>query len=110
MFDRAFLAWGKAAGVKVDPLRARVVALAEAGLIPAVEAIPGIAMAERVPYAYPGRPDPTVARLAALVEREGPGPLLEELAAAAESLPATHFPVPAEAIAALEAQAGPRPR
>ena len=110
MFDRAFLAWGKAAGVKVDPLRARIVALAKAGLIPAVEAIPGIAMADRIPHAYPGRPDPAVARLAALVESEGAGPLLAELAAAAETLPATDFPVPSEAIAALEAQTGPRPR
>jgi hypothetical protein len=101
MFDRAFQAWSKAAGLKVGNVRAEVLEIAQAGLLPGIVADPAT-------YAYEV-PGDHVAALADLVERRGVDAVLAEVLLAGEVLPAGAFPMPEEAIRLLEGRTSPRP-
>ena len=100
MFDHAFKAWAAAAGLKREAVRAEVVEVATAGLLPGVADAP-----ERAGHRLDV--DPRV--LAARVERMGSDAVLAEARLAAEVLPQASFPVPEEVVSHLEGAGGPRP-
>lgn len=99
MFDQAFKAWAAAAGLKRDAVRAEVVEVAAAGLLPGVADAP-----ERAGHRLDV--DPRV--LAARVERMGSDAVLAEARLAAEVLPQASFPVPEEVVSYLEGAGAPR--
>lgn len=101
MFDRALQAWSKAAGLKVGNVRAEVLEIAQAGLLPGIVADPAT-------YAYEV-PGDHAAALADLVERRGVEEILAQVRLAGEVLPAEAFPVPEDSIRRLEGAASPRP-
>ncbi len=100
MFDHAFKAWAAAAGLKRDAVRAEVVEVATAGLLPGVADAP-----ERAGHRLDV--DPRV--LAARVERMGSDAVLAEARLAAELLPQASFPVPEGVVSYLEGTGAPRP-
>ncbi|WP_408902931.1 hypothetical protein [Methylobacterium radiotolerans] len=101
MFDRALQGWSKAAGSKVADIRAEVLEIARAGLLPGIVADPAT-------YAYevPGDHE---AALADLVERRGVDEILAQVRLAGEVLPTDAFPVPEDAIRQLEGGTSLRP-
>lgn len=101
MFDRALQAWAKAAGLKVGDVRADVIEIARAGLLPGIVSDPAT-------YAYEV-PGDHAAALADLVGRRGVDAVLAEVRLAGEVLPAGAFPMPEEAIRLLEGRTSPRP-
>ncbi len=101
MFDRALQGWSKAAGLKVGGVRAEVLEIAQAGLLPGIVPDPAF-------YAYEVSGDHAAA-LADLVARRGVDEVLAQVRLAGEVLPAASFPVPEEAVRLLEGGAAPRP-
>jgi hypothetical protein len=101
MFDRALQGWSKAAGLKVGNVRAEVLEIAQAGLLPGIVSDPAT-------YAYEV-PGDHAAALADLVERRGVEEILAHVRLAGEVLPAEAFPVPEDAIRRLEGGTSPRP-
>nr|WP_137828007.1 hypothetical protein [Methylobacterium sp. L1A1] len=79
-----------------------MIELASAGLIPSVADAPERNGYTLDQHGFEGR-------LANLVEREGADTLLAQARLASEVLPSTSFPVPAAAVAVMEAGLGPRP-
>ncbi|MGU3402167.1 hypothetical protein [Methylobacterium brachiatum] len=101
MFDRALQAWSKSGGLKVGDVRADVLEIARAGLLPGIVPDPST-------YAYEV-PGDHATTLADLVGRRGVDAVLAEVRLAGEILPAEAFPVPEEAIRQLEGGTPPRP-
>lgn len=100
MLDHAFKAWASAAGLKREGVRAEVVQVAGAGLLPGVSYAPE-------PARYTLDVDPRV--LEARIERMGSDAVLAEARLAAEVLPQASFPVPEEVVRHLEGGGAPRP-
>lgn len=100
MFDHAFKAWASAAGLKREAVRAEVVEVAAAGLLPGVADAP-----ERAGH----RIDVDSQVLAARVERMGADAVLAEARLAAEVLPQASFPISEDVVRYLEGGNAPRP-
>jgi hypothetical protein len=100
MFDYAFKAWAAAAGLKREAVRAEVVEVAAAGLLPGVADAP-----ERAGHRL--AVDPRV--LEARVQRLGSDAVLAETRLAAEVLPQASFPIPEDVVRHLEGGNAPRP-